>query len=42
MDNQSQVKWVASPGDRIALAVFLFGAALLVAGIAVYFVSLRF
>ena len=37
MDDQSHVPWVTSAGDRIALTVFFFGVALLVAGIGMYF-----
>jgi len=35
MDDHDRI-WMSGPGDRIALAVFFTGVALLVAGVAIY------
>jgi hypothetical protein len=35
MDDHDRI-WMSGPGDRIALAVFFTGVALLVVGVAIY------
>jgi len=37
MDDQSQVTWLTSAGDRLALTVFFIGVTLLATGIVMYF-----